>query len=228
MPSSTLFCRWLLRTAVALPLCTLAVCYAIKQPQWPLIHPSAVFDYGMPRVIATLGFSISAPFMTGFGAVRYVRDLASNDSGQCFLRGGVFFCVIVGLLGVAAVPWHVSQPLHTAFAVSFFSAAAVDIIVQRTASARRSLIRAHDNRCGEILSAAARWVALAFCLASVAGQVTQFHPLMGIGECGFAVLYLVVLGFEERELEQVGVQLLPWVDEDGTHGDRTTPLLQNN
>eukprot|EP01046_Picozoa_sp_COSAG06_P096412 COSAG06_NODE_42513_length_381_cov_0.620567_2_plen_48_part_01 len=46
------------------------------------------------------------------------------------------------------------------------------------------------------------------CMASVAGQVTQNHPLMGVGECGFAAMYLIVLGIEERELERVGVQLL--------------------
>ena len=206
MSSAALFRRLLLRTAVALPLGTLVVCYAIKQPQWPTIHPSAVFDYDTPRVLATFGFSLSAPFMAAFGAVRYVRDLVAADGEQSALRGGVFFCVVVGLLGVAAVPWHVSHPVHTAFAVTFFLAAALDIVLQHVAATRRRSAAGGSDSC-EVPKAAARLLALMLCMASVGGQVTQNHPLMGVGECGFAVMYLTVLGIEERELERVGVQL---------------------
>ena len=232
MPSSATLRKLVVRAGVALPLCTLVVCYLIKQPQWPTIHPSAVFDYGVPRVIASLGFSVSAPFMTAFGAVRYVRDLAVNDNNQSILRGGTFFAVIVGLLGVAAVPWHVSHSLHTACAVTFFFAAALDIILQHIASRHRLARGASGGCCEEVVVLAARWLALVLCFASVMGQVTQYHPLMGIGECGFAVMYLIVLGVEGWGLEQVSVQLVPGIPtaERGScvHDDRSDALLQNN
>jgi hypothetical protein len=206
MCSPASFRRLLLRTAVVLPLCTLVVCYAVGQPQWPMIHPSAVFDYGTPRVIASLGFSLSAPFMAAFGTMRYVRDMAVRDDEQAILRGCAFFCVVAGLLGVAAVPWHVSHAAHTTCAITFFASAALDIVLQHGAAGRRSPGRSCSNAPAV---AAARLIALLLCLASVAGQVTQNHPLMGVGECGFAASYLIVLCIEEQELEHVGVQLLP-------------------
>jgi hypothetical protein len=138
--------------------------------------------------------------------MRYVRDMAVRDDEQAILRGCAFFCVVAGLLGVAAVPWHVSHAAHTTCAITFFASAALDIVLQHGAAGRRSPGRSCSNAPAV---AAARLIALLLCLASVAGQVTQNHPLMGVGECGFAASYLIVLCIEEQELEHVGVQLLP-------------------
>eukprot|EP01047_Picozoa_sp_COSAG01_P026460 COSAG01_NODE_1707_length_9427_cov_12.173027_1_plen_230_part_00 len=222
--------RVVLRTAVALPLATLCVTYLLKTPSWPTIHPSAVFDHGTPRVVATLGFSMSAPFMACFGLVRYARDEVARDGEQRVLRALVFTVVVAGLLWVAAVPWHVSHAVHTASAITFFSAASLDLVVQHAAHQRRCalaapgaatrmldddaslLARGALSRCpGPAVVGAIRGLGLVLCLVSILGQVIQSHPMMGVGEVGFAVVYLLVLVIEERELESISVQLRPGV-----------------
>jgi hypothetical protein len=198
-----------LRAAVGLPLATLLVAYAVGRPAWPTCHPSAVFDHDPARVIASLGFALSGPSLALLGVLRHARDRAAGDHIRAGLRGGLFAAAVAGLLGVTAVPWHVSRTLHTATAVIFFACAAADLVAQqRTAVARRR------RPAGGALSGRAhaastvgRGLGLGLCATSLAGQAAQSHPLMSVGEVGFAVAYLAVLGLEVAELERLGLRL---------------------
>ena len=206
-----------LRAAVVMPISTLTLCYAIARPSWPTIHPSAVFDNGVTRVVATLGFSLSAPCLALFGVMRFVRDQNAGDGQRIRLRANVFAGVVVGLLCVASVPWHVSHIAHTAAAVLFFVSASCDLVLQHTAQCRRR--QSSQSHC---TLGATRLFGVCLCLLSVAGQLTQYRPAMGVGEVGFACVYLCVLAAEEQELERISVRLT--TASDGLDGQLHSPM----
>eukprot|EP01052_Picozoa_sp_SAG31_P010757 SAG31_NODE_597_length_13674_cov_3.402947_18_plen_305_part_00 len=194
----------LLWAAVALPLATLALSYAVARPvpEYPTFFPSAIFSRGEPpRIVASLGFGgLSMPFMVLLGVVRHLRDQqrCGEQRSWRWLRSGTFACVLLGLQGAASIPYPVNRPMHGFAAALFFVAAALDLLFQLPLQRQLS---------GAFLGAP-RVLGVVLCILSVLGQLTGNRPLMSFGELGFAILYLGILALEVRELSSLRVELV--------------------
>jgi len=209
-----------------LPVVALCVAYIVAirdhQVEYPYFHPSVAIDYGFPRVLASFVFGLSLPLLIIFAIARYAAydlrtqrlappvpvvedraDLSGSESSwkMSSLRWSnwslALGCVAgLSMVGIACVPYHVSETWHLTFAFLFFTAGLGDVAVQLLfldpASTRQLL--SQRRRCIRQVLGASLAVSFIAVLGSQYMLNTQhwaFAPWVGASELAF-ILFLFI------------------------------------